>query len=344
MILIKQGLLEPVAQDHVQMASEYLKDRLSISAWWPSQKNRAVPDVQMEPPRFQLMPTASVLSLGTGWRVFVFFTPSLQILKHFSKTSHSTFSSPGQTAVSLSSRDRSSHPFISFFIIFTALYWTLSRMSQCLWHWEAQNWTQQVWPQQGCVGGNSQPSAYWQYFVRIRQEPLTFFTARTCCWLISDSVSTRTSRPFSAKLLPCWGAPSRYWCRGLLLPSCKTWHFSWMKLLSSPQAISQACWDPSGRQYGPLAYHPLLPALSYQQTCCVPSPRSAMKLLNRTGPSSDPGGTAPVTGLQLDFALQSTLSLGPTIFSFHPSVHPFHTSTAFLWGPCGSKGWTKISG
>lgn len=61
MILIKQGLLEPVAQDHVQMASEYLKDRLSISAWWPLQKNTAVPDVQMEPPRFQLMPTASVL-------------------------------------------------------------------------------------------------------------------------------------------------------------------------------------------------------------------------------------------------------------------------------------------
>lgn len=141
MILAKQGHLEPVAQDTFRWLLSISEDRLSNSAWQPSQKKRAVPDVQMEPPRFQLMPTASVLSLGTGWRAFVFFTPSLQILKHFSKTSHSTFSSPGRTAVSLSSWERSSHPFISFFIIFTALYWTLSRMSQCLWYWEAQKWT-----------------------------------------------------------------------------------------------------------------------------------------------------------------------------------------------------------
>jgi len=51
----------------------------------------------------------------------------------------------------------------------------------------------------------------------------------------------------------------------------------------------------------------------------VPSSRSLMKMLNRTGPSTDPWGTPLVSSLKLDFMSQITTLWGWLFSSF--SVH-----------------------
>lgn len=68
--------------------------------------------------------------------------------------------------------------------------------------------------------------------------------------------------------------------------------------------------EPSGQQYDPLVYQPLLSAWHYQQT--GPKSRSFMKMFNRVGPNTDPWGKTLFSGFQLDFvpliaALRSTI-------------------------------------
>lgn len=61
--LLKQGFLEPVAQDHIQLAFECLQARrlCNLSGQLPPvlrhpHGEKAFPDVQMEPPEFQFVP------------------------------------------------------------------------------------------------------------------------------------------------------------------------------------------------------------------------------------------------------------------------------------------------
>lgn len=65
-LLLKQGHLEPVAQDHVQMAFEYLQGwRLDNFSGQPvpvlghPYSEKVFPDVQTEPPVFQSVPITS---------------------------------------------------------------------------------------------------------------------------------------------------------------------------------------------------------------------------------------------------------------------------------------------
>ncbi|KAK4810782.1 hypothetical protein QYF61_008754, partial [Mycteria americana] len=85
--------------------------------------------------------------------------------------------------------------------------------------------------------------------------------ARAHCWLMFNLVSTRTPRSFSARLLSSWVAPSIYWCLGLFLPKCRTWHFPWlncMRFLSAHfSSLLRSLWvaaRPSGISASPPSF------------------------------------------------------------------------------------------
>jgi len=64
--LLKQGHLEPVAQDHIQMAFEYLQGwklhnplGQPVPVFSNPRRKKVFPDVQREPAVFQFVPIAS---------------------------------------------------------------------------------------------------------------------------------------------------------------------------------------------------------------------------------------------------------------------------------------------
>jgi len=102
--LLKKGHLKPVAQDHVQMAFEYLQGwRLHNISGQPvpvlghPHSEKVFPDVQRQPPVFQFVPVASCLVTRHHWKESgsVLFALSLQVCIHVDETSPSAFSSPG---------------------------------------------------------------------------------------------------------------------------------------------------------------------------------------------------------------------------------------------------------
>lgn len=83
------------------------------------------------------------------------------------------------------------------------------------------------------------------WYLNHPRSPFAFFASRAHYWFISNLVSTRTPRSFSAELLCIWATPIMYQCLGLFLFRLR---------------ISWGPWSPflqllisSGWQHGPLA-------------------------------------------------------------------------------------------
>ncbi|KAK4806816.1 hypothetical protein QYF61_005612 [Mycteria americana] len=88
--LLKQGYLEPVAQDHVQTAFEYLQGgRLHNLSGQPfpvlshPHSQKVFPDVQTEPPVFHFVPTASCPAKQSRLSPPLLICEVLQSLNHF---------------------------------------------------------------------------------------------------------------------------------------------------------------------------------------------------------------------------------------------------------------------
>lgn len=121
------------------------------------------------------------------------------------------------------------------------------------------------------------------------------------CWLIFSWVS---SRSFPANVLPGWPAPSMPWClacsslnAGLGTSPC--W-CAWASCQPS-SSHSGSLWmaaQPSGVSGIPPSY---VSSSALLRLCSPSSSRSLMKVLNRTGPYTDPWGALLPSGLQLDF-------------------------------------------
>ena len=129
---------------------------------------------------------------------------------------------------------------------------------------------------------------------------------------------------FFTKLLSSWVATS--WCLGLFFPRCRTLHISllnFMKFLSAHfSSLSRSLWM-AAQLCGVLVTCPsFVSSANLVRLHSVPSSRSLMKVLNRTGPSIYSWGPLLVTGLQLDFVpLITTLWAWPfSQFSIHVSV------------------------
>jgi len=145
--LLKQGHLKPAAQDHVQMASEYLqKGKLH---YFPGQPVPALsqphgkwvfPDVQTERPLFQFVLIASgpVTEHHRKEPGSIFFAPSLQVFIDFSKLPLSLLFSSLNSPSSFSFSPYEKYSIA--LIIVTAL--CMDGMSMSLMYWGAQHWTQ----------------------------------------------------------------------------------------------------------------------------------------------------------------------------------------------------------
>lgn len=97
---------------------------------------------------------------------------------------------------------------------------------------------------------------------------LAFFApeASYCC---AVSLSTLTSRFYSAKLLSNLSVSSRYCCMWLFVPKCRIWHFP-LSCLRFCLPFSPACWGPSEQQHDHLA-NEQLQVLCHLQTVKVHS-------------------------------------------------------------------------
>jgi len=134
--------------------------------------------------------------------------------------------------------------------------------------------------------------------------PLAFLAARAHCWLTVNFSSTRTPRSLSTELLSSRSAPSLYWCMGLFLPRCRTLHlplFNFISFLSAQlSSLSRSRWmaaQASGVSATPPGYVSSANLLSAHS---VPSSRSCINKLNKTGLSTDPWGTPLATDFQPD--------------------------------------------
>lgn len=112
-------------------------------------------------------------------------------------------------------------------------------------------------------------------------------------WLVSKLVFNRTSRSFSAKLLPRWPAPSTYWCSVLFLPMCRDCLFPTLNfakfLYAHFSSLLRSFWkalQPFGVSASPPSFV---------------SPASLQKVHTIPAFQYWPLGTPPVTLMQLNF-------------------------------------------
>ena len=149
MPLLKQGHLEPAAQEHIQTASEYLQGwrihnlpRQPVPVLDHPHSDKVFPHVQREPPMFQFVPIASgpVTGHHRAEPGSIYLAPLLQVLINTDEIPLSLLFSRlnSLSSFSLSSQESCSCPFVSL----VARRWTLSSMSMSLLYWGAQNWTQ----------------------------------------------------------------------------------------------------------------------------------------------------------------------------------------------------------
>lgn len=122
-----------------------------------------------------------------------------------------------------------------------------------------------------------------------------------CCkgtWLLmSNLMSTRTPRVFSAELQSSCSVLSLYWCLGLFLPRCWVWHF----LLNCMRFLS-VCFSSLSRSLWMAAQQCVIHFSHFWVICKLrvyfsQSSRSLVKMLNKIRPGIDPWGTALVIGL-----------------------------------------------
>jgi len=146
---IEHGCLDPVAQDHVQTAFQYLQgERLHNLSGQPvpglshPRSKEVLPDVQRNLPVPQFVPTASCTVAKHHWKDLgsVLFALSCQVFIHIYKIPPSLLLPrvKNTDSLSLSPFERCSNPLI----ILVALHWTLSSMSISFLDWGAKNWTQ----------------------------------------------------------------------------------------------------------------------------------------------------------------------------------------------------------
>jgi len=145
--LLKQGHLEQVAKDGVQMTFEYLQGQMvhnlsgqPIPLLIYPHSEEVFPNVKMGPPVFQCVPTTSCPVTGHHWKGsgYIFCTPS-DIYVHWRDPPSLLFPTPnGPLFLSCSTYERCSSPLT----VLVALQWSLSNMSISFLNWEAQNWTQ----------------------------------------------------------------------------------------------------------------------------------------------------------------------------------------------------------
>ena len=124
--------------------------------------------------------------------------------------------------------------------------------------------------------------------------------------------STSTPRSLSAELLHSRSAPSLYWCMGLFLPRCRTPHLPLCNLIRFLSAQLSSLFRSHWMAAQPASVFATPPSFvspaNLLRGHSVPTSRSLMKKLSKTGPSTDLWGTPLVIGLQLDSApLMTTL-------------------------------------
>lgn len=123
---------------------------------------------------------------------------------------------------------------------------------------------------------------------------LIFWAAPTCCWLMLSVSATRTSKSFSAKLLPGSSSPRLYTYLGFLQHKCNTLHLAVLNLITFMWAhlssVSRSLWMaflPSALSAAPLltipwSYHDTTPRSSHEPWGCQQrSELSGVSLLPR---------------------------------------------------------------
>lgn len=114
---------------------------------------------------------------------------------------------------------------------------------------------------------------------------LAFLATRVHCWLTVKFIRTPIS--FLAELLSSWPVSKLWWCLGLFLTRCKTWHFpllGFMRFLSVPFSSL----SPSEWQHWCIGQSASFVLSGNLLGGTVPSSRSLMKMLNSASPSIDP--------------------------------------------------------
>ncbi|XP_068788224.1 uncharacterized protein [Struthio camelus] len=138
------------------------------------------------------------------------------------------------------------------------------------------------------------------------RRPLAFLATRAHCCLMLHLLSTGTPRSFFMELLSSRSTPSLYWCMGLFLPRCRTLHLpllNFRRVLSAQLSSLSRSLGMAAQSSGVSAPPPSsVSAANLLRVHSVPSSRSLMNTLNKSGPRTDPWGTPLATGLQLDSA------------------------------------------
>ncbi|KAK4827132.1 hypothetical protein QYF61_014526 [Mycteria americana] len=120
-------------------------------------------------------------------------------------------------------------------------------------------------------------------------------------------------------------------CMGLLWPKCRTLHLALLNLIqltsAHPSSLSRSlcrAFLASSRSTLP---HNLVSSANLLRVHSIPSSRSLIKILNRTGPNTEPWGTPLVIGCQLD------LTPFTTALCAQPSSHVFTQRSVHLSKP-----------
>ena len=128
---------------------------------------------------------------------------------------------------------------------------------------------------------------------------------------MSNLLSTRTPRSFSAELLSSRSSPNLYCCTQLFLPRCKTPHLLLLNLIrflpAQLSSLSRFCWMATQPSSVSSTHPNFVSSVNLLRADSVPSSMLLMKMLNETRPSTDPWGTPLVMVLQPDAVPLTTM-------------------------------------
>jgi len=139
---------------------------------------------------------------------------------------------------------------------------------------------------------------------------LAFFASAAHCSLTLSLLSDWTPRSFYTELLPLWVDPSLCCTPEFCFPQCKTLYLSLLNfirfLLAHSSSLSRSSCRvtyPSKVSSSPLS---LLLLANFIRVYLILSSRSLKKILNSTGPNTNPWGTPLVTDCQFEKELFTT--------------------------------------
>ena len=169
-----------------------------------------------------------------------------------------------------------------------ALQWTFSRRSLSFLYWGAQNWTQHSKCGLTSTEGGSPPLTCWPcFFFNEPRMPLPFLATRAHCWFMACCPSGHTG----SSLRSSSSTGHSLTCMHVFLPRCKTLHLLLLNLiwfLSAQLSNLSRCGmvaQPSGVSANPPSF---VLSANLPMVDSIPSSRSLMKMLNKSGPSTDP--------------------------------------------------------